>query len=153
VTTTAGSLTITQAVTANGSGTVDLRAGGATSDVNVNGVTVSSTSGAIQVIAGRSILTNTATATTTEFSTSGTLLLDAGDAIGVTGNRIDTDVGTLAARVTGAATTRDALTIGTATGLNGNANLSGVTTANNNDLTVTTTAGSLTITQAVTANG
>ena len=56
---------LSQAVTANGSGNIDLRTAGATADINVNGVTVSSTTGDIQVIAGQSILTNTATNTTT----------------------------------------------------------------------------------------
>ena len=54
------------------------------------------------VIAAGAITTNTATNTGTEFSTTGGLRLDAqGGGIGTTGNRIDTNVGTLAARVNG----------------------------------------------------
>src|SRR5204862_364398 len=97
---------------------------------------------------------------TTEVATSGSLLMSAVDAIGTTSNRIDTNVGTLAAQITGAATTGDifireanAVTIGTATGIDGISDLNGITTANNNDITVTTTAGTMTIVQNVTANG
>src|SRR5205814_916371 len=155
----AGTITVSQNVTANGSGSVALQATGGASDIAINGATVSSTSGAIQLIAGQSITTSTLTGTTTEVATSGTLLLDAVNAIGTSTNRIDTNVGTVAAQVTGAGTTGDiflneanALTIGTATGLDGRANLSGITTANNNDVTVVA-AGTITVSQNVTANG
>ncbi|MBE0621635.1 MAG: S-layer family protein, partial [Burkholderiales bacterium] len=157
----AGSLNINQAVSTSGAGNVALKAAGGSSDVNVNGVTVASASGNLQVISGRHILTSTTTGTTTEFSTSGTLLLDAQDSIGTTGSRIDTTVGTLAAKSAGVSAAGDvflnqtagALTVGTATGLDGRANLSGIATgANNNDVTLVS-AGAVTVTQNVTANG
>jgi len=154
-----GDLTITQAVTANGAGNVDLRTAGVTADININGVTVSSTTGDLQVIAGQSILTTTATNTTTEFLTGGGLKLVAVDAVGVTANRVDTNVGTVAAQITGGATTGDifinevaaggALAIGTVAALNSQAALSGISTANSNDITVVTQSGSLTITDNV----
>src|SRR5439155_1102622 len=125
--------------------------------------TVSSGTGNLQAIAARHILTSTATGTTNEFATggAGTLLLEAGDSIGSTTNRIDTAVPTLAAISAGASTAGDiflnqtagVLAVGTATGLDSRANLNGITTsANNNDITLVS-AGTLTITQNISANG
>ncbi|MBI4292984.1 MAG: hypothetical protein HY661_16045, partial [Betaproteobacteria bacterium] len=170
VTVAAGSLTVTQNVTAHGSGNVDLRTGGSASDININnGATISSTSGTLQLVAGRSILTDSITGTATELSTSGGALLDAVDAIGIAAKRIDTDVGTLAARVTGSSTagdvflnqvegTLDALTVGsvnavnTASSLDNSATgLSGVATANGNDILLATTSGTLTLAQNLSA--
>lgn len=149
-------MTVNQNITAGTTGNVALRAAGATSDININGATVSSTTGSLQAIAGRSIFTNTATGTTNEFSTAGTLLLDAQDSMGQSTNRIDTKVGTVAALSAGITLAGDVfinqtagdLIVGTATGLDGRANLGGVVT-NNNDIAITTAAGALTLAQSV----
>ena len=157
-----GLLTISANVSANGSGWVALQAGGSSSDIVLNSSTVSSTSGDLQAIAGRSITTSTATGATNEFASGGSLLLDAGDAIGTANNRIDTSVGTVAAVSQGATTAGDIylnqrsgpLSVGTATGLAGRSNLSGIATqANDNDIYLTTQAGSLTVLQNITATG
>ncbi|MBI2315950.1 MAG: S-layer family protein, partial [Betaproteobacteria bacterium] len=177
VTVASGSLTVTQNVTAHGSGNVDLRTGGSTSDINLNnsasGATVSSTTGTLQLVAGRSILTDSANGTSTELQTSGNVLLKAGDAIGTDTNRIEMkEVAKVTAVSAGASTSGDIylrefsgtnsnLEIGTVAGVNTASsldntvsNLSGITTsANNNDITVTVASGSLTVTQNVTAHG
>jgi hypothetical protein len=93
----------------------------------------------------------------------GTLLLDAQDSMGMTANRIDTVVPTVAVLAAGVSTVGDiflnqtagALRVGTAIGLDGRAggNLNGiVTSANNNDITLVS-AGAVTATQNVTAHG
>ncbi|MBF0133321.1 MAG: filamentous hemagglutinin N-terminal domain-containing protein [Magnetococcales bacterium] len=102
VTTQGGDLTITQNVTAHGSGTVDVRTANAGNlgDIAINnGATVGSTSGAVQIIAGNSLTTDSSNGTTTEISTSGSLLLEAGLGVGSDSKRIEMGlVGTLAAR-------------------------------------------------------
>src|SRR5438046_8079082 len=82
-----------QNVTANGSGSVALQATGGASDIAINGATVSSTSGAIQLIAGQASTTSRLTCRTTEVSNSVSLLLDEVNGIGTSTNRIDTNVG------------------------------------------------------------
>src|SRR6185436_7457590 len=134
-------------VSANGSGTVALRAGGATSDLAINGATVSSGTGTVQLVAGQAITTSSTDNTVTEISTGG-----------ATGNRIDTAVVTLAASAAGDIFLREAnaVTVGSVAAIDGAATdpLLGIsTTANNGSITLTTTAGSLTIAQAVTAHG
>src|SRR5204862_122223 len=168
-----GTLTLTKDVSANGTGTVDLRANGATSDIAINGATVTSTNGGtVQLVAGQSITTNTATGTTSEIKTTGNVLLKAGAGIGTSTNRVELeDVGTLAATAAGSAAgdvyvrqvdgTSDNLTIGAVTALDTGfttdgtvANLNGVaTTANNGKVTVTVANGTLTLTKDVSANG
>ncbi|MBF0416014.1 MAG: filamentous hemagglutinin N-terminal domain-containing protein, partial [Magnetococcales bacterium] len=87
-----GDLTITQNVTAHGSGYVDIRTANAGNlgDIAINnGATVSSTSGAVQVIAGNTLTTDSASGTTTEVATTGTALLEAGLSVGSDSNRIE----------------------------------------------------------------
>ena len=169
LTTQGGSLTVTQAIAANGSGYVDLRTAGTTSDININGATVQSGSGTLQLVAGRSILTSTATGTTAELQTTGNVLLKSGDAVGVTANRIDLNtVSKVAVSAGGVATTGDIfvnqitgnLEVGSVSAVNAAstvdntvATLNGASGTNNNDITVTTQAGSMTVSQAIVANG
>ena len=174
VTVAAGSLTVTQNVTAHGSGKVDLRTGGTSSDININNAkTISSTSGTVQLVAGRNITTDSTNNTTTEIQTTGSVLLKAGDGIGTDTNRIElAEVATLAAVAAGASTagdifirkidgTVDALELGAVTAVNAAssldntvANLNGVSTsANDNDVTVTVAAGSISVTGPISANG
>ncbi len=105
VTTRGGDLTVTQNVMAHGDGYVDIRTANAGNlgDVAINnGATVGSTSGAVQIIAGNAITTDSSNGTTTEISTSGSLLLEAGLGVGSDLKRIETGlVGKLAARTLG----------------------------------------------------
>ncbi|SMR78470.1 filamentous hemagglutinin family N-terminal domain-containing protein, partial [Marinobacterium sediminicola] len=93
-----GSLTLDKAVTATGTGTVDLRAGGVGSDLIIDQAApettlVTSESGAIQLLAGGSITTTKATDGVALIdSTGSTVLLQAGDAIGSDSNRIEVSV-------------------------------------------------------------
>ncbi|HUT92787.1 MAG TPA: hypothetical protein VMY37_25055 [Thermoguttaceae bacterium] len=157
VETQAGSLTIAQNVAAHGSGNVTLTAKGAASDIEVN-ADVQTADGDLLLDAGRSITTDGTGTLIATTDGSGTLRLDAVDAIGTAANPLQTDVATVAAQITGAATTgdvflnqvdgqQDDLTIGSAGGLDG------ITTANNNDVTVETQAGTLTVAQPVVADG
>ncbi|MBF0097332.1 MAG: filamentous hemagglutinin N-terminal domain-containing protein [Magnetococcales bacterium] len=177
--TLAGSLTVSKNITAGGSNSIDLRATGSSSDLAINdSATVKSSSGGtILLAAGQDITTNTATATGSEIETSGNLLLQAGGKIGSDSNRIEmTDVATLSAssvtdlwlRKLGST---DDLRIDTVTALSqGNTvttstgtlsavqavtvgNLSGLTTSNNGNITLSTAGGDLTIAQNVTAHG
>ena len=59
------------------SGSVDLRTDTAGKAINLNGATVGSTSGQVQLIAGGDITTSTADGSTREISTSGNALLHA----------------------------------------------------------------------------
>ena len=99
LTVAAGSLNVTQNVTANGAGKVDLRSAGASSDINLNnGKTIGSSSGTVQLVAGRNITTDSANGTSTEIQTGGSVLLKEGDGIGTDSNRIEiAEVATLAA--------------------------------------------------------
>ncbi|HAT50051.1 MAG TPA: hypothetical protein DCS88_06910, partial [Alphaproteobacteria bacterium] len=105
LTTQGGDLTITQGVTAHGSGYVDIRTAntGNLGDIAINnGATISSTSGTIQVIAGNTVTTDSANSTITEISTSGQVLLEAGLRIGTDGHRVELgSVSLLAARTLG----------------------------------------------------
>ncbi|MBF0629910.1 MAG: filamentous hemagglutinin N-terminal domain-containing protein [Magnetococcales bacterium] len=105
LTTQGGDVTITQAVTAHGSGYVDLRTANAGNlgDIAINnGAMISSTSGTLQLIAGNTLTTDSANGTTTEFSTTGNVLLEAGLSVGTDGNRIELgNAAILAARTLG----------------------------------------------------
>ena len=160
VVTQAGTLTVDQSVTADGIGDVTLTATGTTSDLAIND-NIQTGSGDIELTAGRSITTDTTGDVIATVDGSGSLALRAVDAIGDINFRIDTDVAVVAVEVTGGATTGDIflnqingvqgdLTIGTTLGA---IPLSGIETANNNDITVVTQAGNLTLDQAVTADG
>jgi len=147
-----GTITVSEAVTANGAGDVSLTASGGSSDIEIK-ANIQTDSGDIELTAGRSITTDSAGDVIATMNDSGTLALRAVDAIGTTSNRIDTDVDTIAAEITGVGTTGDIfinqtdgiqkdLMIGTTTGANP---LSGIATANNNDIAVVTQAGTLTV--------
>ncbi|MDO8742363.1 MAG: filamentous hemagglutinin N-terminal domain-containing protein, partial [bacterium] len=178
--TLADSLTVNKSIIAGGASTIDLRATGGTSDVAINdSATVKSVGGAqIQIAAGQDISTNTNNGTGSEIETTGSVLLQAGRAIGVDGKRIEmTEVSTLAATAASdmwlrKLGTADDLTIGTVTaiaqgdtvttsgGVTSTASAVAVadrsgltTTANDGKITLTTQGGDLTITQAVTAHG
>ncbi|MBV1786444.1 filamentous hemagglutinin N-terminal domain-containing protein [Marinobacterium sp. D7] len=93
-----GALTLDKAVTATGTGTVDLRAGGVGSDLIIDQAApetalVTSENGAIQLLAGGSITTTKATDGEALIdSTGSTVLLQAGDAIGSDTHRIEFSV-------------------------------------------------------------
>ena len=105
-----------------------------------------STAGNVLITAGTAI-----TRTAGTISGNGTVLLDAATGVGTSGARINTSATTLAARTTTSGgifiTETDAATIGTVTGV------SGLTTTSNGNIDVNTTNGTLTISQAVAANG
>jgi filamentous hemagglutinin family protein len=159
---TAGSLTVISNISANGSGSIDLRTGGTNKAIALNGATLSSTSGQVQVLASGDISTSTANGTTTEIATSGNALLVAGGAIGADGQRIETSgVNTLAAESTGAQWLRQTsgdLIVGAVTALKpndvGGTDKAGlVTTAGNAPINLDVTAGSLTVISNISANG
>ncbi len=93
-----GSLTLDKAVTATGTGSVDLRAGGVDSDLIIDQAApetalVNSENGAVQLLAGGSITTTKATDGEALIdSTGSTVLLQAGAAIGSDSNRIEVSV-------------------------------------------------------------
>lgn len=98
----AGGLIIGQGITAHGSGTVDLRTGGIGKAIAIQGVTVASTSGQVQLVASGEISTNSANGAVTEIATQGNVLLVAGGAIGADGYRIELNgASTLAAESVG----------------------------------------------------
>jgi hypothetical protein len=171
-----GNLTLTQNVSANGSGYVDLRAsGGNASAIHFNnGASVVSSTGNVQLVSSGDIRTDSLNGTAAEVVTNGTLFLQAGGGIGTNASRIEMrDVGTVAASAAGSAagdifvrqvtgtSTQNVLTVGNvaatnlASTLDGTvANLSGVaTTANSGNVSLTTQSGSLTLTQNVSAHG
>ena len=152
-----GTITITGPITADGAGNVDLRALGGTSDIAINGGSVTSGSGTLQLIAGQAITTSTATGTTTELSTTGGARLQAGTTIGTMNNRIDTAVGTLAARAAGNIffNQTGAVTVGSVAALNGAAQdpLVGITTTANNGSITLVANNNIVVDQNVTANG
>jgi hypothetical protein len=57
-----GALTATRNLSANGAGSIDLRTHGVGQAITLDGATLSSTSGQVQLIAGGNIATTTATA-------------------------------------------------------------------------------------------
>ncbi len=153
-----GTLTVTSNVTAHGSGSVDLRTDTAGKAINLNGATVGSTSGQVQLIAGGDIATSTVDGTTSEISTSGNALLAAGGAIGTEGRRIElAGVNTLAVRSTNAqwlSHTGGNLSVGSVTGVNAGPALSGLeTTGAGRDITLRTQGGSLALDQGVLTSG
>ena len=125
-----GSLTVDKSVTATGTGTVDLRAGGVGSDLVIDQsapetALITSETGAIQLLAGGSITTPKATDGTALIrSTGSTALLQAGDAIGSDSNRIEVSVPATFAAEAGAGgiwlrhLDSTALVLGDATALN-----------------------------------
>ncbi len=181
MTTEGGDLTISQHVTAHGSGYVDIRTANAGNlgDIVLNGATISSSSGTVQVIAGNTITTVSGNdGSSNDMATTGHLLLEAGLSIGADGNRIQIgNAARMAARTlsnTGSsgiwvrklANTSD-LEVGTVSQVNATAldnaingttsnasSLSGLTTsANNGTITLTSMGGDLSITQNITAHG
>lgn len=167
-----GSLTVARDVSTLGSGSVDLRAGGASSNLIFAPETgqlasVSSATGQVQLVAGQNITTQSATDATAEVSTAGNVMLQAGGSIGTQANRIElSGVDTLAAvagngslwlRSLGA----DAITVGQASALNSAQTVGGtvtdraglVTQQANGNITLTTQGGDIRIVSAVNANG
>ncbi|WP_193771021.1 filamentous hemagglutinin N-terminal domain-containing protein [Candidatus Magnetaquicoccus inordinatus] len=184
LTTQGGDLTVAKNITAHGSGTVDIRTAnsGNLGDVILSSAQISSSSGNIQVVAGNTLTTNSGNdGVTSDFASSGHLLLEAGLSLGTNGNRLQMgSVSKVAARTLSNGTTSGAnsiwlrklgttsdLEIGTVSQFNSTAvdnaingtasnasSLSGLsTTANNGSITLTTQGGDLAITQNVTAHG
>ena len=157
-----GALTATRNLSANGAGSIDLRTHGVGQAITLDGATLSSTSGQIQLIAGGNIATTTADGSTTEIATAGNALLVAGGSIGADGRRIETaGVGTLAAQSAGAQWLRQtsgSLSIGAVSGLKpvdtGGPDKAGlVTTTGDAPIALDVAAGALTVAQDVTAHG
>lgn len=157
-----GAITATRDVTANGSGSIDLRTNGVGQAITLDGATLRSTSGQVQLIAGGNIATTTNDGTTTEIATSGNAMLVAGGSIGADGKRIETaGVNTLAAQSAGAQWLRQTsgdLTVGAVTGLKP-ADTSGpdksglVTQSGNAPIALGVSTGALTVTSNITAHG
>ena len=161
LTTQGGDLTVTQAVTAHGTGYVDIRTANAGNlgDIAINnGATVSSTGGTVQVVAGNTLTTDSVTNTATEIQTTGNVLIQAGGAVGTAANAVDlANVAKLAVSTLGPAAggaifvnqTAGNLELGAVGAVNAGsaldvpvASLTSVTTANNNDATVMTQGAS-----------
>ncbi len=157
-----GAITATRDVTANGSGSIDLRTNGVGQAITLDGATLRSTSGQIQLVAGGNIATTTNDGTTTEIATSGNAMLVAGGSIGAAGKRIETaGMNTLAAQSAGAQWLRQTsgdLVVGAVTGLKP-ADTSGpdksglVTQSGNAPIALGVSTGTLTVTSNVTAHG
>ncbi|GAA0692649.1 hypothetical protein GCM10009104_19750 [Marinobacterium maritimum] len=173
-----GSLTLDKAVTATGTGTVDLRAGGLGSDLIIDQAApetalVNSENGAIQLLAGGSITTTKATDGEALIdSTGSTVLLQAGDAIGSDSNRIEVSVPNSLAAEAGASgiwlrhlDSAD-LQIGQATALNTTETfggtvsqtggvMSGLTTlaGSNGNITLTKVDGDIVVVDSIAADG
>ncbi|MBK9162215.1 MAG: S-layer family protein [Nitrosomonadales bacterium] len=162
----AGALTVTSDISADGSGTVDVRTGGANA-VAINGATLRSGTGQVQVIAGGDITTSTLNGVTDEIATTGNALLVSGGMIGADGSRIESNgVATLAAESVGAQWLRQTvgnLTVGAVTALaptdnavdNAAANKAGLATTlgSNAAINVNAAAGALTVTSDISADG
>ena len=151
--TTNGSLSVNQAVAADGAGNVTLRSQETAEATVANVALAANVRGNLVVIVSADDITRTAGT-----AQAANLLLDAQNGIGTAAARIQTNLsGQLAARLTGAGATGDIfitetaaggdLTIGTANGVNG------VSTTNNRSIDIETTDGTLSVNQAVTANG
>ncbi|GLT23993.1 hypothetical protein GCM10007933_34640 [Zoogloea oryzae] len=157
-----GAITATRDVTANGSGSIDLRTNGVGQAITLDGATLRSTSGQVQLIAGGNIATTTNDGTTTEIATSGNAMLVAGGSIGADGKRIEmAGVNTVAAQSAGAQWLRQTsgdLIVGAVTGLKP-ADTSGpdkaglVTQSGNAPIALGVSTGTLTVTSNVTAHG
>ncbi|OIN06543.1 filamentous hemagglutinin N-terminal domain-containing protein [Oceanisphaera psychrotolerans] len=173
-----GSLTLDKAVTATGTGTVDLRAGGAGSDLILDQsasetALVTSENGVIQMLAGDSITTTKATDGNALIgSTGNTILLQAGNAIGSDSNRIEVSVPISIAAEGGAGgiwlrhLDSTPLELGEATALNtaetfgGTVNqtggaMSGLSTlaGSNGSITLTKVNGDIVVVDAIAADG
>ena len=144
-----GTLTLDDTVTASGASGVLLTANGVSGDVAVN-ADVQTGSGNLALTAGRDITTDNTGHLISTVAGLGTLRLDAGNGIGTTTNRIDIDVPTVAARLTGGSATgdiwlnhidggQDTFTIGTAS------SLSGISTTNNRSILVVSQNDTLTV--------
>jgi|GEM_PF-2129685 len=173
-----GTITLNADVTANGAGWIDVRAGGATSDITVGNLLtdyaqLSSNSGNIQLLAGQNLLTTRATddsGRATLTTNDGSVLLQAGGSIGSDSNRIEIDgAATLAAnaengsiwlRKLGTDDADDALQLGGVVAFNTADNIggsfdtqyAGLTTGNGGNITLTTQGGNLTLVDNVAAN-
>ncbi|MBR9886755.1 MAG: hypothetical protein GYB20_03495 [Oceanospirillales bacterium] len=102
LTTQGGSLTLIENVVADTTGNVDLRTGGTGAVALNSGAQIISGTGAVQLLAGGAISTDSTTGTTTELSTGGDVLLQSGADIGSLSNRIElASVDQLAANSTG----------------------------------------------------
>ncbi len=156
--TTTGTMTISQAVTNTGAGGITLTANGGTSDIAVN-ANVQTATGAIFATAGDEI-TNGGGDFITTTDGSGSLRLDAGNAIGAAGTEIDIDVSVVSGRLTSGTATgniflnqidgfQDDLSVGAASALNG------LLTTNNRNVDVVTQAasGTLTIGENIAVDG
>ncbi len=162
----AGSLTVVSDVSANGSGTVDLRTAGTGKSIAINGATIGSGTGQVQLIASGDISTNSVNGAKNEIATSGNALLVSGGSIGADGYRIETSgVGTLAAESMGAQWLRQtsgSLTLGSVTALTpGDSQIDvealskdGLVTKDGDaSIALNVVAGDLTIVKDVVANG
>lgn len=157
-----GALTVTRNLSANGAGSIDLRTHGVGQAITLDGATLSSTSGQVQLIAGGNIATTTADGSTTEIATTGNALLVAGGSIGADGRRIElAGVNTLAAQSAGAQWLRQTsgdLSVGAVTGLKptdtGGPDKAGlVTTTGDAPIALDVAAGALTVASDVVAHG
>ncbi|WP_417580438.1 filamentous hemagglutinin N-terminal domain-containing protein [Nitrincola sp.] len=88
LTTQGGDIRVVSALNANGSGYVDLRTAG-TGNIDINGATITSATGTLQLVAGGAIGTNTLTGTQAELATAGQVLLSSGGQIGTETQRIE----------------------------------------------------------------
>ncbi|MFZ4550965.1 MAG: filamentous hemagglutinin N-terminal domain-containing protein [Aquabacterium sp.] len=162
----AGSLTVLSDVSANGTGTVDLRTAGTGNAIAINGATISSGSGQVQLIASGNISTNSANGVKNEIATTGNALLVSGGSIGADGYRIETSgVSTLAAESVGAQWLRQtlgSLTLGSVTALTPGDDLIDVAALSKNGLVtksgdasiaLNVASGDLTVLKDVVANG
>ncbi|MEI6732748.1 MAG: filamentous hemagglutinin N-terminal domain-containing protein, partial [Comamonadaceae bacterium] len=175
--TIARSVDVTNGGNSNGAATIDLRAGGATSDLaiepeSLQAATIRSFTGTIQLLAGQDISTSTANGVHTEILTDGSnnhLMLQAGRNIGSDGNRIEfKEAATLAAQAGGNiwlrkldSTNNDNLSVGSVAAIHSVDTFGGtasshdglVTTANNGNINLNVQAGDLTVLKDVVTNG
>lgn len=178
IATRAGTVTLGKDVVAGADSRVDVRAGGAGADVVFDGAALRSGAtgtgaGTVQVVAGRDIRTTAATDGTAEIATAGSVLLQAGGAIGSDPNRIElAGAQRLSSRSAGNQWLRklgasDALEVGSVAAINAAsslgggagtfggavASLSGLSTTANGSIALTTQGGNLDVAQAVRADG
>jgi hypothetical protein len=152
--TAGGALNVQQNVSANGTGTVDLRT--SSGDLTITDTKqISSGNGTVQLIASAGNVAVSANTTAVEIATGGDLLISASAGIGSLTNRLDTNVtGAAMSAGAGGITVRevDALDVKTVSGLNTQANLSGLGTSANGSIYLTA-GGALNVQQNVSANG
>ena len=161
LTTQGGNLVVTKAITANGSGYIDLRTavgvtsgnivldtdGGNTDGSGVDSGKLVSGSGTVSVIAGGAISTTKTTDGAAEIDTTGSVLLEAKNTIGTDANRIEIDnAAKLAARTLGGVASDDMFLrkLGTASALEvGTVNRVNATAVDNAITAVVTNSASL----------